>query len=187
MSNFKVEINQAYDASDPLEMDEGIVSQFFCLHRSYRLGHFQPATPEECMEMIKEQGTKLFLLPLYMYDHGSITISLQPFNCRWDSGQLGWVLVTKERVKKIMGWKRITSKRKERVMKFIESEVKMYDDYLRGDVYYYEVYKDEELHNSCWGYIGDHDSSGLKEDCIDFLRSEGLSEEDAEELFDQAL
>ncbi len=40
---------------------------------------------------------KHVILPLYLYDHGGITMSTGPFSCRWDSGQVGWIYAEKKK------------------------------------------------------------------------------------------
>ena len=36
----------------------------------------------------------------------------------------------------------------------LDSEVAVYDSYLRGECYGYELYKNGELEDSCWGFLG---------------------------------
>jgi len=48
---------------------------------------------EELMTIIEE---KHVILPLYLYDHGGITMNTGGFSCRWDSGQVGWIYASKE-------------------------------------------------------------------------------------------
>lgn len=37
----------------------------------------------------------------------------------------------------------------------LESEVKLYDHYLTGDVYGYQLFERDTKIDSCWGFIGD--------------------------------
>ena len=53
-------------------------------------------TKEELEEAIKERYTGATILPLYMYEHSGIALSTTPFSCPWDSGRLGFVIMTKE-------------------------------------------------------------------------------------------
>jgi len=39
---------------------------------------------------------KYVILPLYLYDHGGITMSTGAFSCPWDSGQVGWIYAPKK-------------------------------------------------------------------------------------------
>lgn len=45
---------------------------------------------------IVEYLGKYVILPLYLYDHGSITMSTGAFSCPWDSGQVGWIYASKK-------------------------------------------------------------------------------------------
>ena len=59
-------------------------------------------------------------------------------------------------------WKRWSTKRRKLVKEWLEGDVNVYDQYLTGEVYGYNVPIVEE---SCWGYFGyDHDKSGLIDD-----------------------
>ncbi len=73
------------------------------------------------------------------------TISLTPFSCQWDSGQVGFVFVTQQHLDDTGG----------DAEQMIEADVKEYDAYLRGEVYGYIVAEGETDEESCWGYVGD--------------------------------
>lgn len=48
------------------------------------------------LEYLISISDELIILPLYLYDHGGITIKTNPFSCPWDSGQVGWIYAIKE-------------------------------------------------------------------------------------------
>lgn len=103
-------------------------------------------------------------LPIYMFDHSGQTISTTPFSCPWDSGKIGFIAVSKEKVRKEYNWKVITKKRKEKIKKYLEGEVETYDTYLQGEVYGYKLFENEVKIDSCWGFFGsDHNTNGLLE------------------------
>jgi hypothetical protein len=64
------------------------------------------------------------------------------------------------------GGKIVTQKLKDRVTEYLKGDVETYDQYLRGDVYGYRVFKvetcelgcehEEEL-DSCWGFYGEEE------------------------------
>ena len=83
----------------------------------------------------------MIMLPLYVYEHGGITMSTTGFSCPWDSGQVGFIYAHPVSVRKEHNWKRITAKRREQVLKWMKGEVKEYDQYLPGDVWGYVVEK----------------------------------------------
>ena len=119
------------------------------------------------------------ILPLYLYDHSGITMSTSPFNCNWDSGQVGWVVVSKENVRKEFGVKRINKKLIEKVTNILEGEIKTYDQYLTGDIYGYKIFKvtecelghehKEEL-DSCWGFYGEEECMTEAEGIVDYYQ-----------------
>lgn len=124
-------------------------------------------SPQDFMDWWKANGKGGILIPLYLYDHSGISISCgreYPFNCPWDSGQVGWVYATAEMIRKEFG-KRITKARRAQAEKCIRSEVETYDTFLTGQVYGYIVERPEldddgeetgeaEELDSCWGMFG---------------------------------
>jgi len=116
---------------------------------------------EMSMEDLMEAFEKYNLvIPVHAYEHGGITISASGIRAGWDSfdsGQLGFVYVSHEDIKKEFNVKRLTKKVLERAEEILRDEVANYDDYLTGQVYGFviENQHEEELH-SCWGFLGDY-------------------------------
>jgi hypothetical protein len=128
-----------------------------CFHRRYRLGdthsfHAEDFNEEMITDITDKGGV---VLPLYLYDHSGITISTSPFSCPWDSGQVGFIYVTADSIRKEYSVKRISKKTRELATSCLEQEVKTYDEYLTGQVYGFIV-EDEEGNylDSCWGFYG---------------------------------
>jgi hypothetical protein len=99
---------------------------------------------------------EVIALPLYLYDHGGITMSTGAFGCRWDSGQVGWIYCTKENA---LSW--LGSADEARVLTALKGEVSEYDQYLRGDVWEVLIYKGacgcdqcDSVVDSCGGFLG---------------------------------
>ena len=113
----------------------------------------------------KRAYEEYIILSLYLYDHGGITMNTGGFSCGWDSGQVGWIIVSKEDVRKEYGWKNLTKKRVQLIEKYLRGEVETYDQYLTGDVWGYIIENEEhDIHDSCWGYFGkDHCENEAKE------------------------
>jgi hypothetical protein len=111
------------------------------------------------------------ILPLYLYDHSGITIKTHPFSCPWDSGQVGYIYCTKEKMIKEYG-PAITGGIRDKVKAVLEAEIKTFDQYLTGEVYGFKLEKSvvcshgdthhEEL-DSCWGFFGDEGIKGIRE------------------------
>lgn len=130
-------------------------------HSRYDLGDQDHGlTKDEAIELWELSGKDDFILPLYLYDHSGISMSASrtyPFDCPWDSSHVGFIFVTKAKVRKEWGVKRISAKLREKVFAVLQGEVKEYDYYLRGEVYGYDITKDGEDVDSCWGFYGDPD------------------------------
>jgi len=126
-----------------------------CWHRRYKLGDEQPScSPDEY-----DLPDNAISLPLYLYDHSGITMSTAPFNDRWDSGQVGFIYVTKEKLQA----EGLGDKTKDEIESYLRAEVETYDDYLTGAVYQYIILDSEDnIIDSCSGFFGyDHEKSGL--------------------------
>lgn len=154
-----VKIKVDDDPQDPRECDN--LARLVCLHRRYTLGdkHSYKESNydgwDDILDAIREDTPLAAVLPLYLYDHGGISMSTGSFNDRWDSGRCGWAFVTLEVALKEYGWKKITPARVKKLEEYIRNEVKEYDQYLRGDVYGYVIEdEDGERLDSCWGYYG---------------------------------
>lgn len=105
--------------------------------------------------------TDIVSMPLYLYDHSGITMSTGRFSCPWDSGQVGFIFITKDTILNEWGHKRLppqqilTKKLKEQATACMEAEVEEYDQYLTGDIYGYVVTRgDDDDSESCWGFYG---------------------------------
>jgi len=115
---------------------------------------------DEMEEAIIENEKPIIILPLYLYDHSGITISTTPFSCKWDSGKVGFIYISNKEIDYIgtsIKENETWSEYKERLEKFLHSEVELYDQYIRGEVYGFQLLdEDGELEDSCWGFYG-HD------------------------------
>ena len=159
-------IEIAYDdlAEGPRAWDN--LGTMVCFHRRYNLGDdLEMSYPKLKHENFSGWGTlrsylekdlkAAVILPLYMYDHSGLTISTSPFSCPWDSGQIGYIFVTREKVAKEYQVKKITKKLLKKCEEALKGEVKIYDQFLTGEVYYYMIVDAEgETVDSCGGYYG---------------------------------
>lgn len=114
-------------AQSPRE-DEN-VGVLFCSHRRYALGDKDAVDPRPNPEAVYVQ------LPVYLYDHSGLTISTEPFSCPWDSGELGVIYVTHERAGEMFPGRELTKEFWEQLVKLLQLEIDVYDQFIRGDVY----------------------------------------------------
>ena len=165
-----VKVVQDPDAESPRQYENwGVMA---CWHNRYKLGDVQPRqSGEEWLADLENVPPGSVILPLYLYDHSGITMSTGKFSCPWDSGQVGWIVATPERMRKMGGWKLITAKRRALVESYLKQEVSTYDDFLTGNVWGYVIEQmhdcsecsakvhDTEDEDSCWGFIGSDKST----------------------------
>lgn len=114
------------------------------------------------------------MLPLYLYDHGGITMNTKGFHCPWDSGQVGFIYVSKQQLRDEYDWKLITEKRCRKVGDILRGEVETYDQFLTGDVYGYVIEdEDGEKEGRCWGFYGsDPFQNGMSDDIPEELHDQ---------------
>jgi hypothetical protein len=142
---------------------------------------FEKLSEEEINQYHMDKALKNhIILPLYLYDHSGISISTGSFSDPWDSGQVCWIYVSHTKIQEEYKWKNLTKKRIEQIEKYLKGEVETYDDFLTGNVYGFKVYEpvspeleaeetDEEIH-SCWGFFGDPDKSGIKDEVFSIIK-----------------
>ena len=134
---------------------------------------------EKCQNLFDQ---KYISLPLYLYDHGGITISCAAFSCPWDSGQVGIIYVSKERLRQEYSSKLITPKIREKALSVLRAEVEEYDRFLTGDCWGYEIYEmdddpdmasagykdDGYCVDSCWGFLGYEYAEEAAQEAMDY-------------------
>ncbi len=139
------------------------LGHMLCFHSRYCLGdqHDDVSSSEfgswgEVEDYARENYGAVVILPLHLYDHSGVTMNTTGFFCPWDSGQVGIIYATEEGIRENWGDDNLDADRIEHVKSILRAEVKEYDDYLRGDVYCYELYgADDEFVDSCCGFYGD--------------------------------
>ena len=104
----------------------------------------------------------LVSLPLWLYDHSGITIScgdrVYPYNDRWDSGLVGWIVYARQ-AEDGEDWR-------EKAFARMRAEVEEYDHYLTGEVYGFTLYENGEGTDTIWSYYGsDLTQNGILDEC----------------------
>jgi hypothetical protein len=179
IGDYTVTVSRDHNPQNPrTEWDN--LGRMVCWHNRYNLGDnhgfetpdvfmhvLSGLYPEEATEdLTKEQRERCYavvsdraiLLPLYLYDHSGITMKTAPFSDQWDSGQVGYIYITKEDVRKEFSVSRISPKLAKRVVAILKAEVETNDHYLTDNVYGYRIVKnvsENEIEiDSCWGFYG---------------------------------
>ena len=124
-------------------------------------------TIKELYELAKS-NPEVCILPFYLYEHSGQTVSTVPFSCPWDSKQVGWIYITKAQLGSFeANW--------DEVEQHLEKEVELYDHFIRGDVYEFELarllecpcckHSSKEVLARGWNFFGtDFVNNGLKEE-----------------------
>ena len=186
----RLKLVQDSSADSPRNWDN--LGTMICFHNRYDLGDKHNYNADDYsgwgeMEkaIIKEENPAV-ILPLYLYDHSGISISTSPFSCRWDSGQIGFILVSKKKALEEIGGKIVTAKLKERIEKQLEGEVETYDQYVRGEMYGFQIVdENDDIIDSCYGFFGTDFANNGMLDYIDHNLLE-VSEEEVIALLEEA-
>lgn len=94
-------------------------------------------------------------LPVYAYIHSGVTVSTNPFGCRWDSGLSGMIYAKRTDYIKDFGTKK--NVKNSVIEGHLKGELETFDTWLRGEVYYFSIEDAEtgEILDSCGGFYGD--------------------------------
>lgn len=175
---FKIEVIQDTDPESPREWSN--LGKMVAFHPRYKLGDENHGFKDQAdfNDKVKLMGgkTRYFALALFLYDHSGITISTKPFNDKWDSSPVGFIYVSEEDARKefpnIQDWKKL----KDSVYKVLESEVKIYDQYLQGDIYGYMIENEnkdlDRQEDSLWGIYGADEAEQAAKEAVDNLVAE---------------
>jgi hypothetical protein len=151
---------------DPLNprVDYDPLGKMVCFHRRYNLGdehhieHSDFCGWEDLEAHLTKEHNAAIILPLFLYDHSGITLQTLPFICPWDSGQIGFIYMDRTTLLNTAPGnpKILTKAAKAWATQCLLTEVRMYDQYLTGDVWGY-VIEDSDGHelDSCWGFYGE--------------------------------
>ncbi len=137
-------------------------------------------------QQIRKQIKDIAIIkPVHMYSHSGSSISTStdyPYNCPWDSGTIGFVLITKEDIRKEYNVKRVTKKELNKAELVLEYEVEILNKFIKGEVYGFDLLEvsecckglEHETSLDCsYGFYGnDFMTNGI----ADFLDDESFSE-----------
>jgi len=183
----KIRIEQDELPESPREWDN--LGVMVCFHNRYNLGdkhdynHEDHSSWDELEKTIQKEENPVVILPLYLYSHGGITISCESSQFRaidsagWDWGQVGFIFARREDVLKEWDKKRISKKLREKIKEVLISEVKIYDQFLTGDVWSYIIEDDDgECLDSCWGFYGREYCEEKAQEVIESIKKRKVEE-----------
>ena len=152
----KIQVHSDDDTESPRTAWDNF-GHMVCFHKRYDLGdktNLRSSQFEGWDEMeayLREKKGAVVIAPLYLYDHSGITMSVKPFSCRWDSGQVGFIYTTRDEILKEHSRKHLSKKLTDQVEQYLIGEVETYDKYLTGEVRGYVV-EGPNCDDSCWGF-----------------------------------
>lgn len=177
------------DVEDPRNWDN--IGVMVCFHRRYTLGdkdqgirHEDFSSWQELADYLKKERKAKIIFPLYLYDHSGLSMKIGSFqgylpqgHAEFDSGQVGFIYATAEKIREEYGK---GPKAYAKAKKYLYGEVETYDQYLRGDVYGYiaEGPNGEKI-DSCWGFYGYDYMVKEAESNIDFHLAEEKKKHEA--------
>lgn len=139
---WRLEVQLDNDPVNPLADVDDVI--FHMAHARYNLYNTYPSGDGWHTVDRTQVGV---LLPLYMYDHGLIALDTTPFSTAYDSGLIGYAIITKASLKE-----HFTDL--EEAEQYIRGLLDQYVQYLNGNVYRYELYYNGDLRSSCGGFYG---------------------------------
>lgn len=71
--------------------------KYLCTEYDFPLDFSSRKNDENALK--KSPGIVAYL-PLYVYDHSGVRLNTTGFSCPWDSGQVGWIVATREALKR---------------------------------------------------------------------------------------
>jgi hypothetical protein len=172
-----VEVSSGGAAISHIVGEDGV--GVFCKHCGEELeeedygeyGHVDPeddTLTDRCLNTEGHPGIEweirgVEILPLSLYDHSGISMSVGGPRDAWDSSQVGFIYMTDAKIKETYLITEVDDEHREKARELMTNEVREYDDYLTGNVYGYIIYDGDESVDSCWGFLGDPDKSGIKD------------------------
>lgn len=149
----------------PREWDN--LGKMICFHKRYNLGdkHSYSYSQFDSWEEVRKQLVKDFnpvvILPLFLMDHSGLSMRTSSEMFRavdsvgWDWGQVGYILAPRETVLREYKRKIVSPKLRQTVEECMVAEVKVYDQYLTGDCYWFDLLdKEDNSIDSCGGFFG---------------------------------
>lgn len=168
----------ADDAEMPYDFNEEGGEKFFFFHNRMRdVGTKKDFNADdfsgwdEMEKYLVERFNPAVILPCSMYEHGGVYLYIGSHRiCRWDSGRVGFILLTKEDAYNRFYTKRITPKIKQRITDGFHHIIEQVSGYLNGDVYEIRYVEDEDIVYSGYYYGTDGYNRA-----VDFLLTEGFT------------
>jgi hypothetical protein len=172
--DYLISIDYDFEPMDPREWDN--MGTMVCFHNKYTLGDKHDIeSPDfsswsEVRDYIEADLGGMVILPLYLYDHSGISMSVgapRAQHASWDSGQVGFIYCTDgdmvaEGIKDL-----------DQAEALLRGEVAAYNRFLTGQVYTYRIEKSSTC-DSCQHTSADFVDSCSGWDSVDDAMKEAM-------------
>lgn len=148
LDDWKIEVENDSDSDNPRSWSN---LGEFCVSNHSRYIRNESDFDLESLDLKHLRKTHI-VLPVSVYDHSGVSIYIGSPCDRWDSGQIGWYIVSKEKIRSEYNVKRISQKLRERVISYLENEVETYNKWVNNEVYSFTLYHNGEEEDSCGGF-----------------------------------
>ena len=173
--NLKLELWPDPDPISPRESEN--LGTMLYTTRKYILGDHRitQSSFDEYLEEAKIDPSTIVSLPLYLLDHSGLSVSTKDFGDKWDSGCVGVIFTTYDKIADEYG--DVSDENIARAAEVLEQEVQEFNSYLQGDVYGFRLLekkgdKWEEI-EACWGFVGDDiQTNGVLDNLEPYLAQE---------------
>lgn len=161
-----LELIHDQDAESPRNTQENLGTLIYG-HRRYILGdeRITQGSMDAYLEYKGLDPDKIVSLPVYLYDHSGLAMSTRPFGDPFDSGCVGAIYATFDKIDAEFG--NHTEETLERVRDLLRAEISEMHEYLSGETYGFRAFQaqgaagsdneDEPVDDketSVWGFLG---------------------------------
>jgi hypothetical protein len=185
VGNVSVEIYYDSDSESPRLWSP--MTKFVMAHKRYDLPN-EIDFPFDDHDSWEETSVELFkdynwVFPVYMLDHGGTRLSLKSFNDPWDSGIVGFICLSMSEASSNFA---LGTDWDDKARQVAEEDLEEYDNWMNGNVFGFRLFEEtNEIEcDQQWGFIGNHDTSGLMTELKSELKYK-LTEEQLNQLINQ--
>lgn len=184
--DYLISIDYDWDPVNPREWSN--FGTMVCFHNKYTLGDKHDLeSPDysswaEVRDAIEVDEGALVILPLYLYDHSGISMSVgasRGQHAAWDSGQVGFIYCTDGDMV-ANGIKDL-----DQAEALLRGEVETYNQFLTGQVYTYRIERQStcdscqhtsaEFEDSCGGWASTEDAMTEAMQIVDYRSAQVLA------------
>lgn len=119
---------------------------------------------QEMADYLYKEKDAILLADIYMYEHSQIHIKIGDFygqlpqgHARFDSGQIGFIYTTREKILETYQKKKLTDKLREKARHELEIEVQYFNDYASGHIYHIAIENEKGEQVDAWTGIYETD------------------------------